>query len=89
MSTAESITPGTYKHYKGNEYEVYGVVTHSETVEPMVLYRALYGERGLWVRPLGMFKEAITIDGEELVRFTLIAKAQTDGPQAPLFESEF
>ncbi len=79
------ITPGKYKHYKGNEYEVYGVVTHSETVEPMVLYRALYGERGLWVRPLEMFRETVTINGEDVLRFALVEKRQSDAPHEPLF----
>ncbi len=81
----DEITPGKYKHYKGNEYEVYGVVTHSETVEPMVLYRALYGERGLWVRPFEMFRETVSINGEDVLRFTLVEKRQSDVPQAPLF----
>ncbi len=81
----DEITPEKYKHYKGNEYEVYGVVTHSETVEPMVLYRALYGERGLWVRPLEMFRETVSINGEDVLRFTLVEKRQPNAPQAPLF----
>ncbi|MFL0798996.1 MAG: DUF1653 domain-containing protein [Agarilytica sp.] len=81
----DEIAIGKYKHYKGNEYEVYGVVTHSETVEPMVLYRALYGERGLWVRPLEMFRETVSINGEDVLRFTLVEKRQPNAPQAPLF----
>lgn len=63
---------GKYRHYKGNEYEVIGVATHSETQEPMVVYRPLYGEMGLWVRPLAMFLENVTIDGEEVPRFAKI-----------------
>ena len=51
----DSILPGRYRHFKGNEYQVLGVARHSETLEPMVMYRALYGERGVWVRPLAMF----------------------------------
>jgi hypothetical protein len=61
--------PGRYRHYKGKEYEVLGVVRHSETLEPMVLYRALYGERGLWVRPYAMFFETIEVDGVLTPRF--------------------
>jgi hypothetical protein len=61
--------PGRYRHYKGGEYEVIGVVRHSETLEPMVLYRALYGERGLWVRPHAMFFETVVADGVSRPRF--------------------
>ncbi len=64
---------GRYRHFKGNEYEVVELVHHSETQEPMVLYRALYGERGLWVRPLDMFFESIERDGKVLQRFEFIA----------------
>ena len=55
--------PGRYRHYKGMLYEVIGTVRHSETLEPMTLYRALYGEQGLWVRPAAMFNEQVTIAG--------------------------
>jgi len=63
-----------YKHYKGHEYEVVGLARHSETLEEMVVYKALYdspdfGENSLWVRPLKMFLENITVDGVELERF--------------------
>jgi hypothetical protein len=61
--------PGRYRHYKGGEYEVLGTVRHSETLEPMTLYRALYGERGLWVRPAAMFEETIEIGGTSQLRF--------------------
>ena len=65
-----SSTPtGKYRHYKGNDYEVIGVATHSETREPMVVYRPLYGEMGLWVRPLKMFMEDVTVDGKTVPRF--------------------
>lgn len=67
-----NITPGIYRHYKGNEYEVLDTCLHSETHEELVLYRALYGERRLWVRPLGMFKEDVTINGVTQPRFCLI-----------------
>ena len=63
---------GRYRHYKGGEYEVLGVVRHSETLEPMVLYRALYGEQGLWVRPHAMFFESIEVDGVRRPRFAAI-----------------
>ncbi|NBS58640.1 MAG: DUF1653 domain-containing protein [Betaproteobacteria bacterium] len=63
---------GTYRHYKGNDYEVVGVATHSETHEPMVVYRPLYGERALWVRPLAMFMEEVTVDGKTVPRFAKI-----------------
>lgn len=63
------VEPGRYRHYKGNEYEVVGMVRHSETLEWMVLYRALYGEHGLWVRPAAMFAEDVTIDGKTQPRF--------------------
>ncbi len=61
--------PGRYRHYKGLLYEVIDTVRHSETLEPMTLYRALYGERGLWVRPAAMFEETVVIDGQEQPRF--------------------
>jgi hypothetical protein len=64
---------GRYRHYKGGEYEVLGVVRHSETCEPMVLYRALYGERGLWVRPHAMFFESVEVGGIRQPRFAAMA----------------
>ncbi|MGE4559259.1 MAG: DUF1653 domain-containing protein [Desulfobulbus sp.] len=60
---------GRYRHYKGGEYEVLGVVRHSETLEPLVLYRPLYNDSGLWVRPYAMFVEHIEIDGRPQARF--------------------
>jgi hypothetical protein len=63
---------GQYRHYKGMLYEVVDVVRHSETLEPMVLYRALYGEHGLWVRPAAMFTETITVDGVTQPRFSAV-----------------
>ena len=56
------LTPGKYRHFKGNEYELIAVATHSETMEPMVIYRALYGECGLWVRPAAMWTEQVCRD---------------------------
>ncbi|WP_290059059.1 DUF1653 domain-containing protein [Amycolatopsis solani] len=61
--------PGRYVHYKGGEYEVLGVARHSETEEELVVYRALYGEQGLWVRPKVMFAETVVVDGTEVPRF--------------------
>jgi hypothetical protein len=61
--------PGRYRHYKGNEYEVVGVARHSETHERLVVYRPLYGDGGLWVRPLAMFLESVVVDGRPVPRF--------------------
>lgn len=61
--------PGVYRHYKGNLYEVLDTVRHSETLEPMTLYRALYGARGLWVRPAAMFTQEVLVDGVCQPRF--------------------
>ena len=61
--------PGRYQHYKGMLYEVLGTVRHSETLEPMTLYRALYGEHGLWVRPAAMFDDEVVIGGVRQPRF--------------------
>jgi hypothetical protein len=62
--------PGRYRHYKGGEYELLGVARHSETLEPLVLYRPLYNATGLWVRPFTMFFESVEIDGRVQPRFT-------------------
>ncbi len=67
--SSSPITPGRYRHYKGNEYEVVGIATHSETLEAMVVYRPLYGADGLWVRPAAMFAEDVVIDGRSRRRF--------------------
>ncbi len=60
---------GKYRHYKGNEYEVIGIAKHSETLEEMVVYRALYGNNDLWVRPLKIFLEKVEIDRKKVPRF--------------------
>jgi len=65
--------PGRYRHYRGGLYEVIGTARHSETLEPMTLYRALYGERGLWVRPAAMFGEEILVEGIRQPRFVRIS----------------
>ena len=67
-----SIKLGKYKHYKGKEYEVIGVAKHSETMEELIVYKALYGEYGLWVRPLKMFLEDVEVDGKKVPRFSFI-----------------
>ena len=65
-------TPGRYRHYKGGEYDLIGVVRHSETLEPLVLYRPLYNASGDWVRPYAMFFEEVVIDGVKQPRFQRI-----------------
>ena len=67
-----SIVTGKYRHFKGNEYEVLYIAKHSETLEDMVVYRALYGEHGVWVRPASMWDEIITRDGKTFKRFEKI-----------------
>ncbi|WP_298862957.1 DUF1653 domain-containing protein [uncultured Gimesia sp.] len=68
--------PGRYRHYKGNDYIVIEIARHSETEEEMVVYRQDYGERGLWVRPKGMFMESVNIDGREVPRFEFIGPVE-------------
>jgi hypothetical protein len=63
------LPPGRYRHYKGGMYQVLDTARHSETLEPMVLYRALYGDCGLWVRPAAMFGETVLVDGQVFTRF--------------------
>lgn len=65
---------GVYEHYKGARYEVIGVARHSETEEELVVYKALYGEMGLWVRPLKMFQESVLVDDKSIPRFSLISQ---------------
>lgn len=69
---SNTLLPGRYRHYKGGEYEVIGVARHSETDELLVVYRPLYNDSGLWVRPLAMFTETVTHDGETVPRFAYI-----------------
>lgn len=68
----EEIRPGKYRHFKGNEYEVLFTAQHSETGETMVVYRALYGEQGLWVRPASMWNEIVERDGKRFRRFVRV-----------------
>ena len=67
-----SVKPGIYRHYKGNEYEVIGMATHSETLEPVVVYRALYGEGKMWVRPAAMWSENVNTENGKVKRFTYV-----------------
>jgi hypothetical protein len=68
-SPSEDLKPGKYRHYKGKFYEVIGIALHSETEEKLVVYRCLYGDHCLWVRPLDMFTESVTMEGGEVARF--------------------
>lgn len=70
------IKKGIYRHFKGNTYEVIGVAKHSETLEEMVVYKALYGEGGLWTRPASMWNETIIHNGESQPRFALIEEKE-------------
>ena len=72
----DEIRPGRYRHFKGGEYQVLGMAKHSETLEPMVVYRALYGEGGLWVRPAGMWEETVERDGYRGPRFSPIKEQE-------------
>ena len=74
MSAAQTLRPGRYRHFKGKEYELLFLATHSETLEPMVVYRALYGERGIWVRPAAMWNETVERDGKTYRRFTYLGE---------------
>ena len=65
----ETLQPGKYRHYKGGNYQVIGTARHSETDEQLVVYRCLYDNDSLWVRPLAMFMETVLVDGRELPRF--------------------
>ena len=70
----EQIRPGKYRHFKGGEYRVFCMARHSETGEEMVIYQALYGERGIWVRPASMWTETVERDGKTFQRFTYIGE---------------
>ena len=69
------INPGKYRHYKGNFYEVLSLATHSETLEPMVVYKALYGEQGIWVRPASMWNEEVETPDGTVKRFEYVGAA--------------
>jgi hypothetical protein len=68
------IRTGRYRHYKGNDYQVIGIARHSETEEELVVYRKLYGDGSLWVRPLAMFIEDVTVDGQQVQRFAWLGE---------------
>jgi hypothetical protein len=79
MKTIEAIVPGRYRHYKGQEYEVFEVARHSETEAWLVVYRCLYGDFSWWVRPLEMFVETVVVDGKTTPRFLYVGViAQSD-----------
>ncbi len=68
----QNFIPGKYRHFKGGEYELLYLARHSETLEDIVVYRALYGEGGVWVRPASMWNEIVIHEGKEVARFTLV-----------------
>jgi len=68
-------SPGRYRHFKGGLYEVIGVARHSETEEELVVYRPLYGDGGLWVRPLALFRDRVLVNGVEMPRFAPVDEA--------------
>ena len=70
------IRPGRYRHYKGSDYEVVGIARHSETEEELVVYRTLYGDSSLWVRPLAMFMGDVVVDGRQVPRFAWVEDLQ-------------
>ena len=73
------IKTGLYRHYKGNDYEVIGTAKHSETLETLVVYKPLYNDTGMWVRPLGMFQEKVSLNGKMVSRFSFLeAKKKHD-----------
>ena len=72
MKELPKLPRGIWKHYKGGRYQLVGVAYHSETLEPMVVYRALYGEGALWVRPASMWQETVVVDGVAVPRFSLV-----------------
>lgn len=76
------IATGIYEHYKGQQYRVIGVARHSETEDVLVVYQALYGARGLWVRPLTMFLETVEVEGVQQPRFKLVKEEKI--PLAPI-----
>lgn len=82
----QSIPCGRYRHFKGNEYEVIGIARHSETEEPMVVYRALCGEGGLWTRPASMWNETVQRDGKTYHRFYRLDRIERVEKHERLFD---
>lgn len=80
----KTIKPGIYRHYKGARYQVYEVATHSESLELVAVYRCLYGDYGLWVRPVSMFHEWVDVDGEQIARFSWEAESPTESKHRDL-----
>lgn len=78
-----AVPTGRYRHYKGGEYELVGVVRHSETLEPMALYRPLRSDIGLWVRPWAMFFDTVVVDGVSQPRFARLAAGSAAGDPPP------
>lgn len=74
LSAIFDIKPGKYRHYKGKEYEVIGIAKHSESLEEFVVYRALYGDGQLWIRPCGMFMEEVMFEGQKKTRFQYLVE---------------
>lgn len=68
------LKPGRYRHYKGKDYQVIDIARHSETEEKLVVYRCLYGDFSLWVRPLSMFQETVEVAGEQVPRFSWVSE---------------
>lgn len=79
--TETYLKPGIYRHYKGKEYQVFGIARHSETDEALVVYRTCYGDFDLWVRPYAMFVETVNVEGRSIPRFEWIREPGTQDPQ--------
>lgn len=83
LTPLPALPPGLYEHHKGGRYEVLGVARHSETHEPLVVYRPLYGEGAMWVRPFAMFTETVWVNGAPTPRFKWLGARADAAPVAP------